>query len=85
MNPKRAIEVLEEYIGRSDLDRNYDKEVLTAFDQAFDALEKDVPHKPEKRKGCWICPFCWAGLTYQIHCPSCGQAIDWKEDNDDRD
>ena len=32
MNPKRAIEVLEEYIGRSDLDRNYDKEVLTAFD-----------------------------------------------------
>lgn len=40
MTARKAIEVLEKYIEKADLDRYYDREELQAFDQAFDALEE---------------------------------------------
>ena len=32
MNPRRAIDILEKYLGVVDLDRVYDEELLNAFD-----------------------------------------------------
>lgn len=55
---------------------------LTAIHMAEEALEKQIPKKPNKL----TCPRCgfnridnsWWVFTY---CPDCGQAIDWSEED----
>lgn len=63
---------------------------------AIEALKKQIPKKPdfegdgywngELVYDTWICPCC--GKHYEVdyeeydHCPNCGQAIDWSEQND---
>ena len=65
------------------------KNMNNARDMAIEALEKQVPKKPNKRGGIYFCPECqWIASTYKFNeetqehigvptsfCPSCGQAI----------
>lgn len=47
MKAEIAIRVLEEYMSKADLDRNYDAEVCEAFDEAIDALKMIVEFESE--------------------------------------
>ena len=60
---------------------------------AIEALEKQIPQKPYMESDgyadgypVWdsFCPVCMLDFDgYEpIHCPKCGQAIDWSDDND---
>ena len=86
MRPEKAKEVLKRYLDTTDLDRNFDEEICQAFDEAFDALQKEIP-KPVRittsTKRCGACNRQLSGKG-NIHpergyCPGCGQCIDWKE------
>lgn len=63
---------------------------------AIEALEKQIPRKPDKRKGhkqndyyCAVCRYYlgdemelkFAGLQPKF-CPNCGQALDWSENSE---
>lgn len=65
------------------------------YDVAIDALEKQIPKKPDYEADgydnngeliydTWICPNC--EKRYEVdcdsydYCPNCGQAIDWNEE-----
>lgn len=67
-----------------------------ANEMAIEALEKQIPKKPDIEGDgydpdgnlvydTWICPAC--GVSYEIdydeydYCPSCGQAIDWSDED----
>ena len=68
--------------------------VLPYYRMAIEALEKQIPKKPNLEGDgyadgglvydTWICPHC--GLRYEVdyddyaHCPNCGQAIDRSEE-----
>ena len=66
------------------------------LEEAKEALEKQIPKKPtfgceghddrgNTIYGIWICPCCEDRYeTYDErhnHCPTCGQAIDWSDEN----
>jgi len=65
---------------------------ISAFDLAIEALEKQIPKKPEYTdEYCDFayCPNCEKGEfefdtnTWEMkYCYECGQAIDWSDDND---
>ena len=54
-----------------------------------EALAKQIPKKPKKSSGWYICPCCNADDFYLIydcmengkykHCANCGQALDWSD------
>lgn len=58
-------------------------------EMAIEALEKQIPKKA-KRGGIYgpSCPSCYKSITeeylgpYLMHCPFCGQALDWSKDDD---
>ena len=65
---------------------------LAHHDNIIKALEKQVPKKPTWKRGwhCdemttyseWHCPHCndfFRVDEMHLFCPSCGQAIDWRE------
>ena len=72
--------------------KEYKKPLMTAYDMAIAALEKQIPKKPyfegdgyadgQLVYDTWICPNC--EKRYEVyyeeydHCPKCGQAIDWE-------
>lgn len=53
----------------------------TAFDDAIEALEKQIPKKAvTSRPGIYHCPICNGvvnDLVKYPYCDRCGQAIDW--------
>lgn len=57
--------------------------VNEALELAISALEKQTPKKPTRTD--WIyCPSCNWGIALMKgthHCPKCGQALDWSENN----
>lgn len=71
-----------------------DGDLLQALDMAIEALEKQIPKKPEFIADgyadgelvydTWVCPSC--GKYYEVDyddydfCPKCGQHIDWSEE-----
>ena len=63
-------------------------EPVTSYAQlSIDALEKQVPKKPNGEQHCgetyWYCPLCgeWCDSdhVYDNYCNHCGQALDWSE------
>ena len=67
---------------------------VTVLDKAaiIDALMKRTPRKPDRRKYDGVlrefpvCPACGADSFYYKRCnfcPDCGQAIDWRIDNEE--
>ena len=87
MTPKEAIKAIE---------CNYPPEEYSrlreALDLAIDTLEKQIPMEPEFTDDYMddaYCPNCenfefeLGASTWKLpYCPMCGQAIDWKEDNE---
>lgn len=74
-----------------------DGKAFEDFEMAIEALERQIPKKPNIEGDgydpegnfvydTWICPNC--EIKYELecqeydHCPNCGQAIDWSEDNE---
>lgn len=70
------------------------KDTIEIFTVAIDAIDKSIPKKPylwgdgyadgHLVYDMWDCPNC--EKTYEVdydeydHCPACGQAIDWSEE-----
>jgi len=57
------------------------KSAVEAITMAIEALEKQIPKKPEQTVERFKCPNCggWAGFSTYRHCMSCGQKIDWSD------
>lgn len=71
------------------IDTLEDKDLYNAICVAIEALEKQI-EKKAKRGGIYgpSCPSCYKSITeeylgpYLMHCPFCGQALDWSKDDD---
>lgn len=69
-----------------------DGQLLLALDMAIDALEKQIPKKPERDEEYplgRVCPKCCAYLgnvqfmsSNHDYCKWCGQALDWSGEDD---
>lgn len=84
MEVKEAIEWLrsiEENIHGGD--ESFDLKRKEALNVAISALEKQVPKKirPASKASPCACPMC-GFVGFYNYCGSCGQAIDWTEDED---
>lgn len=92
MTPKEAVKILE--VAKAEVEWNYPLDYAIAIDTAIEALEKQMPKKPDyeadgyDNKGeliydTWICPNCEnryeVDYDHYDYCPKCGQAIDWSE------
>ena len=58
-----------------------------AFQMAINALEKQIPKKPEEMDcigfDTLVCPKCKMALyLYEPYCDNCGQAIDWSDEKE---
>ena len=88
MTPKEAIETLK--IAKAEVEWNYPLDYGIALDMAIEALEKQVPEKPEKEGHNYVmCPVCGGFLGYEVdckdeayqspYCEGCGQALNWED------
>lgn len=61
-----------------------------AIDAAVEALEKQIPKKPDCGYGIFysedtkICPVC-GNLNPDTYCGTCGQRLDWSDENGTND
>lgn len=80
MKPEEAIKILE--VAKAECEWNAPLEYQAAFDAAFDALEKQIPKKPQAPMDAyWTCPTCGRKVNYPFeYCVSCGQKICWEEE-----
>ena len=94
MTAKETIEILQEEHDYAQL-LSY---VNAAIKTAIEALEKQIPQKPELKPidgfdnevaSSLCCPTCknsvinyWCKKINPPHCMMCGQALDWSENND---
>ena len=75
MNAEQALKILS---GGT----NQYNEVLAAIAVAAKALQKQIPQKPyaiEEHQNFKVgkCPQCNYRVFYAMHCPDCGQMLDW--------
>ena len=86
MTPQGAIEIIK--IAIAEVEWNYPMEYAEAFENAIEALEKQIPKKPVKigedynaERGIWVadyeCPSCGNPYADDSFCSCCGQALDW--------
>lgn len=81
MTYEKAIKTIQ--IAIAEVEWNYPMDYVIAFDKAIEAMEKQIPKKPNKLN----CPHCsfngidnsWWVFSF---CPECGQAVDWSEEDD---
>lgn len=91
MTIEEAIRTIE--VATAEVEWDYPMEYAEAFDIAIAALRKQMPRKPieieDINTHCY-CPICRQHIcinreelieVYQ-HCPRCGQAIDWRSNNE---
>lgn len=85
MTAKEAIEVIK--VAIAEVEWEYPLDYAAAFDEAVEALEKQVPKMPARSERqiryceVWKCPNCgfeWSSRVVD-YCYRCGQAIDWSE------
>ena len=92
MTEEEAIKTIE--IAIAEVEWNYPMDYAIAFEKAIEALEKQIPKKPEFIADgyadgelvydTWVCPSC--GKHYEVYyddydfCPKCGQHIDRSEE-----
>lgn len=94
MTRKEAAGVIERLPVMSYMKKNQKHTVITtALDMAIEALEKQIPKKPEfvadryadgePVYDAWLCPCCETSYETEYEeydfCPICGQKIDWSE------
>ena len=83
MTYQEAIKVLVNATYSDEWQGNED--ITTAQHMAVDALEKQIPMKPENGQDdnfYWglVCPKCKNVLLEEFYCPECGQHIDWSDE-----
>lgn len=89
---EEAIDIVKCAIG--EVEWNYSLDYAEAFEVAIEALEKQIPEKPIWKTdpmfgdSCIVCLNCENTaivnpFTHSIfkHCPNCGQALDWSDNN----
>ena len=94
MTYKEAKEIIR--VAISEVEWHYPLEYAVAFEQAAEALDKQIPEPPavlnQKGSKHFYCMACDMRLVSEINgelcagrktrfCPDCGQAIDWSDDN----
>ena len=95
MGNKKAIQLLDELLLRSDFSDQYgDMEDSSPYEEAVkiakQAIEKQIPKKIKTVYLETICPYCgkifYVGdpNTVMIYnfCPDCGQALDWSGEDE---
>ena len=92
MKPQEAIETIK--IAIAEVEWEYPMDYAAAFEEAIKALEKQIPKKPTKYgidysgNSLFRCPVCgdsWNSNEFGDgieHCWTCGQAIDWSEEDE---
>lgn len=61
----------------------HENEQMTAYQIAIQALDKQIPKKPEKDMGYGYCPLCEQGVDdAYLFCYQCGQRLDWEVENE---
>lgn len=91
---KKLKEWIKELKGSEEIQEFYYAESFTkACDMAIQALEKQIPKRPDvedsDRGECCICPLCEGFIGYMVDCKdecyqdnccsSCGQNLDWSD------
>ena len=83
MKPEEAIEIIK--VAIAEVEWEYPMDYTVAFEEAIEALQKQIPKKPvdNPENGWFECPNCglivWVyyGTGETHHC-DCGQALDWE-------
>ena len=83
MKPEEAIEIIK--VAIAEVEWDYPMDYTVAFEEAIEALEKQIPKKPvdDPENGWFECPNCglivWVyyGTGETHHC-DCGQRLDWE-------
>lgn len=82
MDREKAIRILTLF--REEWDRHSKTPNAKALDMAIEALDKQIPKKPELEGEYYVCPVC--GVYQETsegnppYCINCGQAIGWEEE-----
>lgn len=88
MTNEKALEIMDILINPHETDFTFEEE-KEAYEIAIEALKKQIPKKPinepiNQSLHYKLCPRCnrkISGMEWgQEYCWSCGQAIDWQED-----
>lgn len=93
MGNKKAIQLLDELLLRSDFSDQYgDMGNSSPYEEAVEiargAIEKQIPKKLIAQNTMWgICPNCEKAAEIHAfrepkHCEHCGQALDWSSENE---
>lgn len=98
MTESEAIKILQRDL-QIQLENKALPDGIEAIQIAIQALEKQIPKKPDCIEDkMWCCPVCDNNLLHKWieyptrlmpkseglpHCMSCGQKIDWSDENDD--
>ena len=94
MTAEEAIKTIE--IAIAEVEWNYPMEYAIAFETAIEALDKQIPKKPQYedvdniygaiKRTCTacgdVCMVSKGAKPYEHYCRQCGQALDWNENND---
>ena len=83
MKPEEAIEIIK--VAIAEVEWEYPMDYTVAFEEAIEALQKQIPKKPvdNPENGWFECPNCglivWVyyGTGETHHC-DCGQRLDWE-------
>lgn len=82
MKPQEAIGIMK--IAISEVEWEYPMAYPAAFETAIEALEKQIPKKPNYvYEDEPLCPYCGAVLDdCESPCENCNQFIDWSDSDD---
>lgn len=81
MKPEEAIKTIK--IALAEVEWDYPMDYTVAFEEAIEALEKQIPKKPKHiYETIPECPVCGLAVQYPFPC-RCGQMIDYREDNNE--
>ena len=85
MTPEEVIKTLE--VAKAEVEWNYPMDYAVAIDEAIEALNKQIPKKPELKGEYYVCPVC--GVYQEIsegnppYCINCGQRLLWEVEEDE--
>ena len=78
MNLEEVIKTLE--LAKAEVEWDYPMDYAVAIDEAIEAVDKQIPKKPEIKDEYYVCPVC--GVYQETsegnppYCINCGQAIE---------
>ena len=84
MTAKEAIQTIE--TAKAEVEWNYPLDYAAAFEVAIEALEKQIPKKPDRYYSKFNLKWCKCGnylgklKNEQDYCNECGQRLEWGDD-----